>query len=482
MRIVTLAMILLGVAAGASAADAPAKKLNVLFLISDDMRPDLNCYGTSIVKSPNIDKLAAAGIRFDHAYCQYPLCNPSRSSMLTGRHPVHTGVTDNSAAFFQLHPDLVSLPKLFKQNGYATLRTGKIFHGGIDDVSAWTEGAEGKGGVEVIEPDQKEPDLDGLEMILQPAPKKITPAERAKMSDRINKLEGDGEKHADYKTATTAIDYLRRYKENGKPFFLACGFLKPHSPPTAPAKFFDWYDNAKIQLPVNFAPRPTVPEGYPARSITPNGDLFINREASPEQAKEMIAAYYSSISFTDWNLGRVMDELDRQGLRDNTIVIFWGDHGYHLGEFGKWSKHGSLFEVGTRVPLIIHVPGAKGNKSTASPVIQALDLYPTLCDLCGVAPPAGLEGVSLRPLIDDPKAKWDRPAISVFRNGKMHGVAVRNSKYRYVEYNEGEGGRMLFDEAADPHELKNLATDPQMKTLVEEMSKIARPYSPGTNQ
>jgi arylsulfatase A-like enzyme len=420
------------------------------------MRPDLGCYGHPVVKSPNIDALAKAGIRFDRAYCQYPLCNPSRTSMLTGRHPTTTGVLDNTVYFRTAHPDWVTLPQHFKANGYATLRTGKIFHGGIDDPGSWTEGADAK---------KKDPAA------------KVDPKQRQKQSDRVVVLDGDGEAHGDYRAADRAIEYLRKYK--GQAFFLACGFTKPHSPPTAPRKFLDLYDPAKIALPRSFAPKPTVPEGFPARSLTQNGDLFIGRDASEEEARKMTQAYWASISWTDWNVGRVVAELDRLGMRANTVIVFWGDHGYHLGEMGKWSKHGSLFEVGTRVPLVVVMPGAKGNGKVVTKPVQSLDIYPTLCELCGLKVPAGLEGHSLKPLLDDPGAKWDHPAYTVAGNAKRLGVAVRTDRYRYAEWDGGQAGAVLFDEVADPEERKNRADDPALTKVREELAALARKHRGG---
>src|SRR5687767_12001111 len=264
LRHLSLALVLLSAAASAW---AQAPKLNVLFLMSDDMRPDLGCYGHEVVKSPSIDALAQAGVRFERAYCQYPLCNPSRTSMLTGRHPTTTGVLDNRTWFGAAHPDWVSLPKHFKKSGYVSLRTGKIFHGGIDDADAWTEGGEPR-------------KFDGAVTPKTPA------KDRAKQSDRIVTLDGAGESHNDFRTADRAIAFLKKYKDT--PFFLACGFTKPHSPPTAPRKFLDLYDAAKVQLPKDFAPNPTVPDGFPQRCLTPNGDLFIGRDAGEDEAREMI--------------------------------------------------------------------------------------------------------------------------------------------------------------------------------------------------
>src|SRR5678815_6171606 len=365
-----------------AAAAVQKPKYNVLFIASDDLRPTLGTYGNAIVKTPNLDKLASQGVRFDRAYAQYPLCNPSRSSLLTGKYPTQTSILDNEYYFRALHPDLVSLTQHFKANGYSTLRSGKVFHGGIDDTDSWTEGGEERAFTGAKRP-----------------PANPDSAERTSQSDRIVTLEGDGESNGDYKAATRAIEFLNKYKD--QPFFLAFGPAKPHSPPTAPKKFFDLYDADKIPLPPDFAPRPAAPAGFPEISIARrNSDLFIGRDASPAQAREMIRAYYASVSFMDAQVGRVLDALDRLKLRDKTIVIFWGDHGYHLGEKGKWSKAYSLFEVATRVPLIVAVPGDKPGVSGRT--VGLLDLYPTLVELCGLPQPyptpARLEGHSLTTL------------------------------------------------------------------------------------
>lgn len=460
---------------------ADTNRLNVLFLISDDLRPELGCYGSQLAKTPNLDALAASGVRFDRAYCQFPLCNPSRSSMLNIRSPTVAGVLGNRAYFRDAHPDWVTLPQLFKNNGYATLRTGKIYHGGTDDLPSWTEGGDprrntGEGALRVLDPD----DI----MFIQNPPKKTKAAPdeaeltQAQRSDRWIMLEGDGESHGDYKCADRAIDFLRRYQD--KPFFLACGFVKPHSPPTAPKKFFDKWDADKIPLPPDFAPRPTVPPGFPTAAIRPkNADLFIGRDASEKEAREMIRAYLASSAWVDWLTGRVLAELDKLGLREKTIIVFWGDHGYQLGEKGKWSKAGSLFEAGDRVPFIIVPPKGKANGQTCERIVQALDFYPTLAELCGLTPPKEIEGRSLVPLLNNPRAEWNHPAFTVWsEDGKtLHGIAVRTEKYRYAEFGErAKNGAMLFDEAADPHEMKNLADDPKFAGTRKELSRWVNDY------
>jgi arylsulfatase A-like enzyme len=455
-----------------------APKYNVLFIIADDLRTELGCYGSPIAKTPNIDALAAAGVRFDRAYCQYPLCNPSRVSMLNSRQPSTTGVVGNRTDFRTNHLDWITLPQLFKQNGYASLRAGKIFHGGIDDAESWTEGGDPRRGAEPGA--MRAPTADELIFIQnQLSPEDAEERRRYGGSDRWIALPGNGESHGDYKVADRAIEYLRRHTNS--PFFLACGFVKPHSPPTAPQRFYDLWDVDKIPLPPNFATRPTVPEGFPKASIRPrNADLFIGRDASKTEAREMIRAYLASSAWMDWNTGRVLSELDRLGLRENTIVVFWGDHGYQLGERGKWSKAGSLFEQGTRTPFIICMPKAKGNGQACERVVQNVDIYPTLAELCGLKPPKEIEGRSLVPLLKRPGAKWNHPAFTVWsEDGRtLHGATVRVERWRYAEFGlNGAKGAMLFDETADPNELKNLADDPKLTKVKSELSAQLRPYA-----
>jgi len=355
-------------------------------------------------------------------------------------------VYDNRTYFGDAHPDFVTLPQHFKANGYVTARTGKIFHGGIDDTDAWMMGGE--------------PRVD----------QKTRPGQDPMMSDRIVKLEGDGESHGDYKSATRAIQLLEELKDN--PFFLAVGFAKPHSPPTAPAKLFDLYDAAKMPLPPDFAPRPTVPPGFPESSVPlRSGDLFIGRDASPDAAREAIRAYYASTTFVDRQLGRVMEAVDRLKLRDKTVIILFGDHGYHLGEKGKWSKHNSVFEIACRVPLIVCLPGGAAGKSSPR-TAQLLDIFPTFCEATGVASPPSLEGHSLVSLARDPQAAWSHPAYTVCRNGPAVGQSLRNERWRYSEFTGGSGGAVLFDHDNDPHEMTNLASDPKYKDTVAEMKRL----------
>jgi arylsulfatase A-like enzyme len=473
-------------ATAGKAASTTAKRkrpLNVVFFMSDDMRAELACYNSRFnVHSPNIDALGAHGVRFDRGYCQFPLCNPSRSSLFTGHLPRETNVLGNSAAVVKQHPEWITLPHLFRQNGYTTLRSGKLFHAGLDDPAAWTDFY---GDVESMHPT-----TIGTKMEIPPAripmpdgslPPLPTNA-KAEQSDEILVLEGNGEGAGDYMVADLAIKFLNQVAADpDKPFFVGCGFSKPHSPPQAPQRFFDMYDPGKIQLPPDFAAWPTVPPGWPKAAIRPhNADLFIGRGASESEARQVIRAYLSSISWADWNLGRVVAELERLKLRDSTVIVFVADHGYQLGENGKWSKAGSLFEGSTRVPLIIDMPGAKGNGHACTRTVQSIDIYRTLCELAGLEVPAGVEGTSLVPLLHDPRGPWDQPAYSIWSEDghTIHGTAIRTEQWRYAEYGpNAANGALLFDVHADPMELHNLADDPKHTATRTELSKLVNAYS-----
>jgi iduronate 2-sulfatase len=466
--------------APASATGPARRKPNVLFIMSDDMRVELGCLASMFgCKTPNLDALGKAGICFERNYCQFPLCNPSRASLFTGHNPTTSGVLGNGVNFRNVYPDRIALPQLFKDNGYLTARTGKIYHGGMDDLKSWTVGggvADGAGGAGGHNLDIPRVQIAQPNGVLPPLPADTA---QAANSDRIVVLDGKGEGHPDFKTADTAIQYLNKYKD--QPFFIGCGFVKPHSPPCAPQSFLDMYPADKIKLTPDFAAWPTVPPGFPDAAIRKrNADLFIGRGASEAEAKQVIRAYIASISWCDWNIGRVLAELDRLGLRDNTIVVFTVDHGYQLGEKGKWSKAGSLFEMGTRVPLFIHAPGVAGNGTPCTRIVESLDIYATLAELCGLALPAGNEGVSLLPLLAKPDAEWKRPAYSVWsEDGRtLHGVAVRTEEFRYAEFGpNGANGAMLFDPKADPLEMKNLADDPKYASVRADLSALTRKYA-----
>lgn len=458
-------------------------KPNVLWLMSDDMCAELSCYGAlARAQTPNLDRLASEGVRFDRSYCQFPICNPSRASLFTGRRPLTTGVLGNRTNFRTAHPDWVSLPQFFREHGYKTYRTGKIFHGGLDDPKAWDEVGFDENKVagralaiahKIVVPPQQVPPPHPYDKVAKPLPPGEVASTHGAHSDQMLIVDGDGTGHPENHSAEVAMRFLEGHTDAGtggqKPFFLACGFSKPHSPPEAPQSFYDLYKLEDLDLPTNFDAWPTVPPDLPSAAIRKlNADLFIGRGASEYEAKLVMRAYLASAAWMDWNVGRVLQKLDSLGLADSTIVVFVADHGYQLGERGKWSKAGSLFEMGTRVPLIIRAPGVGGNGRSCYRTVESLDLYPTMLELCGFSQPEGLEGTSFVPLLENPNGDWAKPAFSIWSEdgATVHGTAVRTARYRYVEFGaKACNGAMLFDEHVDPYELVNLADDPKHATV-----------------
>lgn len=475
----------------AQSAGSDSRPMNVLFIAIDDLRTEVGAYGAPQAQTPNIDRLADQGVKFDRAYTQYPLCNPSRVSVLTGRYPRSSELYGNRDWFNAWYPDWVSLPKYFKEHGYTTIRSGKIFHGDtIDDAAAWTVGgvphdfdAPRPESIVADRPITQEEEEERLSRMRE------GDIRRAPGSDYWKAIEDPEELANLQDTLSTdrAIEHLKQWKERGDdaPFFIGLGLVKPHTPLVAPKRFFELYAAEEMELPPDFATRPTVPEGFPEASIRQiNADLFIERDASEEEAREVIRAYLACTSYADWNVGRAMKALDELGLRDSTIVVLWSDHGYQLGEKGKWSKAGSLWEEGVHVPMIIHDPRAEGNGRSSPRVVELLDLYPTLVDLAGLPEPEGLEGRSLRPLLEDPEQPWEHPAYSVWseRNRGISGAVVRTERWRFAEFFGPGAGVFLTEPARDPHELENLARDPRYADVVAELSKVLREHVEGKTE
>ncbi len=460
-RLLVVFLLLSGVVS-AQAADRP---LNVLFIAVDDMNADLGCYGSPVVKSPNIDRLAARGVKFERAYCQFPLCSPSRSSLMTGLRPDTTRVFDLRYRFRQGLPDVVTMSQLFKNNGYYAARVGKIYHygnpgdigtSGLDDPPSWQE---------VVNPAGRD------KTALEPEIERLSGGGLGSSISLLADKTGKDEDHTDGKVATEAIRLLEAHKD--KPFFLGVGFYKPHCPYVAPQKYFDLYPLDKITLP-EVAPgfRDTVPR--PALASTNPWPLL---GVTPEQARRGKQAYYAAISFVDAQIGRVLDSLDRLGLKDNTVIVFWSDHGYHLGEHGLWMKQ-SCFEESARVPFIIAPPGSKVAGQSCPRIVEALDLYPTLADYAGLKAPANLEGVSLRPLLENPQAAWTRPAYTQVQRAGFPGHSVRTERWRYTEWDGGARGVELYDHDNDPQELKNLAGDPRFAAEQAQLKALIKAVHP----
>jgi uncharacterized sulfatase len=452
-----LAAALLAVAA-VRAGEAP--RPNVLFLAVDDLNTALGCYGHPLVKSPNIDRLAARGVRFARAYCQYPLCSPSRTSLLFGLRPDATGVLDNVTNYRTTLPKAVSLPQHFRRHGYFAARVGKIFHYGVpDDI--------GDAGMD--DPRSWEMTVNpwGRDKTDEAKVRNLTPQNRLGAALSFLAADGRDDEQTDARVADEAIHIMERRR--GRPFFLAVGFYRPHVPCVAPRKWFDLYPSDRLSLPREPADdRAHHPEA--AYTVRPP-----NYGLGERPLKEFLQSYYAAVSYADAQVGKVLDALDRLGLAGNTVVVLWGDHGWHLGEHGLWQKM-SLFEESARVPLLVAAPPAKARGRVCGRPAELLDLYPTLADLCGLPVPEGLHGRSLRSLLDDPAAPGKPAAYTqVVRGGKgdsFMGRSVRTERWRYTEWDGGRRGVELYDHDADPHEFRNLADDPRRAATVKEMKAL----------
>ena len=458
---------LFGVWVGPACAADPAPKLNVLLIVSDDLTTALGCYGNPVAKSPNLDKFATQAVRFEHAYCQFPLCNPSRASFLTGRRPDTTKIYENATHFRQNLPDIATMPQLFQKAGYSVIRVGKLYHYGVP-AQIGTDGLDDKPSWQrVINPRGR--DKDDEEMVIQhTGPKGALGAAISYLA-----AAGDDAEQTDGKIATETIKLLEEHKD--KPFFIACGFFRPHVPCVAPKKYFDLHPLEKMALPQE-------PAGHldavPAAALTVKP---ANYGLKDDQIKHFLQGYHASVSFVDAQLGRLLEALDRLKLADNTVVVFMSDHGWLLGEHGQWQKR-SLFEQSARVPLVIRAPKAKGNGKASARTVELIDICPTVADLCGIAAP-GAEGKSLKPLLDDPTAAWTKPAYTQVSRGPdkptgnakaFMGRSVRTERWRYSEWDDGKEGVELYDHGNDPKEYRNLAKDPKHADAVAEMQKLLR--------
>jgi uncharacterized sulfatase len=432
---------------------------NVLFIASDDMNNDLGCYGHPLVKSPNLDRLAASGVRFDSAYCQYPVCGPSRVSLLTGLRPETTKIFDNQIAPRETMPDVLTLPQLFRNSGWRSVRVGKMYHMDVpgsvgtnkfDDPPSWDVS---------ISPPGKEQHTAGQG-------RNITAGKKARW-DWIA-FKGDGKDQADERATEIAIETMTANRD--KPWFLGLGYLRPHLPHVAPERFFDLYPLSAMQ--------PVVNPANDLDDIPEASEIAINTRAkdmggmSAADKKEAIRAYFASVSYMDWQVGRVLDTLEKLNLRRKTVVVFWGDHGWHLGEHRRWHKR-SLFEESMRAPLIVSAPGRKGNGRACKSLVEFVDIYPTVAELGGCTPPANLEGQSLVPLLDNPARPWKSAAFSVVTAPDgIKGEAAVTGRYRYIRWTGPKPDEELYDRKSDPREFTNLARKPEHAAALKRMRAV----------
>ncbi|MBI4908493.1 MAG: sulfatase [Acidobacteria bacterium] len=445
-------------AAGAAAAHAQRQsRPNVLFIAADDMNTALGCYGHPIVKTPNVDSLARKGVRFDRAYCQFPLCGPSRASLLTGLRPDTTQVLGNNIDFRDFHPKAVTLPQLFKNNGWFSAREGKMYHMNVpgevgtpkyQDEASWNHSVSPQ----------------GLENKTEGTGRKLNPPGVTFGMNWISAASPDGQ--ADTNAADHALALLEAHR--GQPFFLGLGFIRPHLPFVAPSRFYDMY-KLDAMRPANNPPDDLDDIPAAAKKVRPQ--LWNNMKMDEPRIREALRGYYASTSFMDDQLGRVLSGLRQMGLESNTIIVFWGDHGWNLGEHTRWQKM-SIMEQSARVPLIISAPGRKGNGKACRSLVEFVDVYPGIAELCGLTPPPTLEGQSLVPLLDNPQRRWKKAAFTQLKYEDITGRAIRTARYRYIRWEGQGGGEELYDHDRDPGEFTNLASKAVAKATLEEHRKI----------
>ena len=438
---------------------AEGTKPNVLFIAVDDLGNVLGRTRPSGLQTPHLDRLAARGVFFEQAYCQVPLCNPSRASVLTGRRPDQTTVWDLGRHFREQLPDVVTLPQLFRQDGWRTCRVGKIYHynvpngigtNGLDDPPSWDE---------VVNPQGR--DVLDEAAIINPTPQRPISAAMSWLA-----ADGTDDEQTDGLIASEAIRLLEAQRE--QPFFLGVGFFRPHTPYVAPRRYFEMYPLESIALPaVPSQDRDDIPP-----AAIPHNIPVANYGLPPETLRGALQAYLASVSFVDAQIGRVLDAVDRLGLADRTIIVLWSDHGYHLGEHGLWQKR-TLFDESARAPLLVAGPGVSARGAVCRRPVEFVDIYPTVADLAGVNVPAGLAGRSLRPLLQDPAREWDHPAFTqILRPGvdqPLMGRSVTSGEWRYIEWDEGRAGRELYHHRNDPREQSNLADDERYRERIAEL-------------
>jgi len=433
-------------------------KPNVLFIISDDLTATaLGCYGNRLCKTPNIDRLATKGTLFSRAYCQATFCGPSRASLMFGYYPYASKATGYTSGRKEVGADKDSWAQHFKKNGYHSARISKVFHMGVppdiskgsdgaDDPESWNETYNSKG------PETKVP---GLAEMLSNNPGGLKKGTGSSQSFNVVEAEGDDLVHSDGKTAQKAVELLHKYKDMGKPFFLAVGFVRPHVPLVAPKKYFTPYPLGKIVLPPKIpGDQDDIPQNSGNRRTTDNYKMDLN------QQKGTLRAYYASVSFVDALVGKILTALEATGQRDNTIVIFTSDHGYHLGEHDMWQKV-SIHEESARVPLIICVPGKK--PAVCHSLSELIDLYPTVSNLCGLEIPGNIQGKDISGMLDDPAVKVRDAALS---SGK--GRLLRTENWAFLDY--GKSGE-LYDMEKDPKQYTNLIDNPGYAKVLSDMKE-----------
>jgi len=437
---------------------------NILFIAVDDLRPQLGCYGNTVVHSPNIDRLAAEGFLFENAYCNVPVCGASRASLLTGLRPKPNRFITYDTYANEDAPEALTLPEHFKNNGYYTVSLGKIFHHRDDKLTSWSETP--------WHPSMEAPESSSWRNYLLPENIELDTSDETR-GPPYEKTSVPDSAYFDGKIANQAKLKLQQFAENGQPFFLAVGFVKPHLPFNAPAKYWDMYEEADVQPKQEIA----FPENAPEQARHNFGELRHYAETPAEGAvpdsvaRKLIHGYHACVSYTDALVGQVLEELERLELAENTIIILWGDHGWSLGEHELWCKH-STFNVAMQTPLLLKVPGKASNQRIAA-LTEFVDIYPSLCALAGLPQPEHLQGDSFVPLLENPDAEGKEAVFCRWHSAD----AVKTDRFLYTEWfteTDSSLARMLYDHEHDPHETVNIVSENEHTQTVEKLSNLAR--------
>jgi arylsulfatase A-like enzyme len=464
------------------AVSAEPARPNVLLVIADDLRPQLGCYGDTVVRTPCLDAFAHKALRFDRAYVQMAVCSPSRNSFLSGLRPATTGLRDFGRTIRETVPDVVTLPQHFKNHGYHTAALGKIFHvyaetglGSEDDPASWSE-PHWLPKNPVWGP-QENAIRERLIAEARAAGKEFKHSHEWPRGTAFDAPDVADEALRDGETALRAAEFIRsRATQSDRPFFLAVGFYQPHLPFVAPKKYFDLYDPATLPLPANDTPPRDAPPNTVSVGMVKDYRDFPPHEQQDEAFKRRyLQAYLASISYMDACFGRVMAALRETGLADNTIVVVIGDHGYHMGEHGSWGHKHSNYEIAVHSPLLVAAPNMTARGRATSALVEFVDLYASLADLGGLPAPARHEGLSFAPLLDSPTLPWKQAAFTEMTRGQRLGRAVRTADFRYVEWTDKSAtvvARELYDQVGDPAETRNLIDEPARAPQVAELAAL----------
>lgn len=440
-------------------ASAQQQKPNVLFIAVDDLRPELGCYGKSQIKSPNIDKLAESGLQFNRAYCNIPVCGASRASLLSGIRPNRHRFSTYKSMQDEDVPGVVSLPMHFKNNGYYTVSLGKVYHHKEDGEGSWSE-----------TPWRRRNQY--LRKYVEPESLKVLePGRFGIKGPAFESFKGPDHIYPDGMMAEAAMRQLRKFKGENQPFFLAVGFIKPHLPFNAPQKYWDMYNFDDIELPEYMKKPKNAPDAAMHNFGELRGYTDVPGQGKMEEEfmRKLIHGYYACVSYIDAQVGKVLNELERLGMAENTIVVLWGDHGWHLGEHGLWCKHCN-FEKVLHTPLILRAPGGEKNIETDA-LVELVDIYPSLCQLAGLSMPFHIQGKSFVPLAKNPDLQWKDAVYSRW----IEGETIVTKRYTYTEWmgenNEDIYANMLYDLNADPEETIDVSGEPENKELVKKLSE-----------